>query len=486
MNNEKILDKSKFTLVQQDKVIYDEKIETEPIGYFKDAWIRFRKNKVSVLAFIILMIIFFFTLFGPYLNSYSFNDKDVRIATLPPRIPGIEKLGIFDGTKVYKDYTMTRYTQIPEDIVISTSNVHTKPRCDGNPYGDVCYKNGVEIPWTYTTFMDIKVDDYKYRNWINSHDEKKYLTLSQSQFEEVDPSIIIGTPEEISAKMVRYVALDENGVEKEYIVSLETFSSIDPDTVISEEHYTRTMYKLYVDYWQYMGYEEGEMPYFWFGTDQEGRDLFTSIWIGTRTSFIVSFTVATINIMIGIVLGAICGYYGGKVDLYLQRIFEIVSEIPLLAVLTILILRFGSTMWVVVLAFTLTGWVGTSRMVRAQFYRYKNREYVLAARSLGASDVRIMARHIFPNALGMIITSTVLQIPFIIFTESNFSFLSIINYGTTTSLGRIISYGQEVMNTSVHILLFPGIIISLLMLSFNMFGNGLRDAFNPSLRGVEE
>lgn len=483
-NENNLLDKSKFTLVQHDKVIYDEKIETEPIGYFKDAWIRFRKNKVSVVAFVILMIIFFFTIFGPYFNRYSFEQKDIRIATLPPRMPGLEKLGIFDGTKVYKDYTSTRYAQIPSDIIVSTSNFYSTKKCDGNPDGDICYRNGVEVEWSYMNFMDIKVDDYKYRNWINSHE--KPITLSQKQYEAIDPNIIIGTPEELIGDMVKYVALDENGVEKEYRVTLETFQSIDPEIVISEEHYTRTMYKLFVDYWQYMGYEEGEMPSFWFGTDQEGRDLFTAIWIGTRTSFIVSFTVAIINIIIGVVLGAISGYYGGKLDLYLQRIFEIIAEIPFLAVLTILILRFGSTMWVVILAFTMTGWIGTSRMVRAQFYRYKNREYVLAARSLGASDIRIMARHIFPNAVGMIITATVLQIPFVIFTESNFSFLSIINYGSTTSLGRIISYGQQVMNTSFHILLFPGIIISLLMLSFNMFGNGLRDAFNPSLRGVEE
>jgi oligopeptide transport system permease protein len=151
-----------------------------------------------------------------------------------------------------------------------------------------------------------------------------------------------------------------------------------------------------------------------------------------------------------------------------------------------LLLRFGNELWVVILAFTLTGWLGIAGLTRSQFYRYKNREYVLAARTLGAGDARIMARHIFPSAVGTIITSVVLYIPGVIFTESTFSFLGIINYADVISVGRLLSNGQNVMKQSFYQLLFPAIFISMLMLSFNLFGNGLRDAFNPSLRGVEE
>jgi oligopeptide transport system permease protein len=141
-----------------------------------------------------------------------------------------------------------------------------------------------------------------------------------------------------------------------------------------------------------------------------------------------------------------------------------------------------------IFAFVLTGWIGPAYRVRTQFYRFKNEEYVLAARTLGASDVRIMWKHIFPNTLGTIITASVLTIPGTIFTESMLSYLKIINLnsGDITSLGTILSTGQQYMTTYPHIIVPPAVVISLLMISFNLFGNGLRDAFNPSLRGVEE
>jgi oligopeptide transport system permease protein len=201
---------------------------------------------------------------------------------------------------------------------------------------------------------------------------------------------------------------------------------------------------------------------------------------------LISFSVAAINIVIGVVLGSISGYYGGTVDLVMERVSEILAGLPFLAILTLLLLRFGNSPFVVVLAFTMTGWLGISALTRSQFYRYKNREYVLAARTLGAGDRRIMYRHIFPSAVGTIITRVILYIPGVIFTESTFSFLGIINYGDIISVGRLMSNGQLVMKSSFYQLLFPAIFISLLMLSFNLFGNGLRDAFNPSLRGVEE
>ena len=123
-----------------------------------------------------------------------------------------------------------------------------------------------------------------------------------------------------------------------------------------------------------------------------------------------------------------------------------------------------------------------------QFYRYKNQEYVLAARTLGANDFRIMFKHIFPNAIGTLITGSVLVIPSVIFSEGNLTYLGIVNLdsSTMTSVGSMLSKGQPFLTTHPHIILFPAIFISLLMISFNLFGNGLRDAFNPSLRGTED
>ena len=125
--------------------------------------------------------------------------------------------------------------------------------------------------------------------------------------------------------------------------------------------------------------------------------------------------------------------------------------------------------------------------VRMQFYRFKNQEYVLAARTLGASDFRIMFKHIFPNSMGTIITGSILVIPGVIFSETSLSYLGIINLNSAsmTSIGAMLSEGQKCMTSAPHVVLFPAIFIALLMISFNLFGNGLRDAFNPSTRGVD-
>ena len=139
-------------------------------------------------------------------------------------------------------------------------------------------------------------------------------------------------------------------------------------------------------------------------------------------------------------------------------------------------------------AFISTGWVNEAASVRMQFYRFKGQEYVLAARPLGAKDRRLIFKHIFPNALGTIITGSVLSIPGVIFTESMLSYLHIINLETSalTSIGTMLSNGQGYLSTFPHIILFPALFISILEISFNLFGNGLRDAFNPSLRGADE
>ena len=135
-------------------------------------------------------------------------------------------------------------------------------------------------------------------------------------------------------------------------------------------------------------------------------------------------------------------------------------------------------------AMCLTGWMGTAARTRTQFYRFKGREYILASRTLGAGDGRLIFRHILPNAMGTIITSSVLMIPSVIFSEASLSYLGLIS-SSTNSFGIILSSNQSYLNSYPSLIVFPAIIISLIMISFNLFGNGLRDAFNPSLKGSE-
>ena len=257
-------------------------------------------------------------------------------------------------------------------------------------------------------------------------------------------------------------------------------------------------FEVRINYYEYYRYYHSQIlkdritePYFIFGSTKTGQDIFTCLASGARFSFILAIVVASVNLVVGAIYGAIEGYYGGKVDMIMERIVEILSAVPFMIVITLLKYRLADKapqVLILFIAFFLTGWIGMSGVVRMQFYRFKNQEYVLAARTLGAKDTRIMFKHIFPNALGTIVTSTVLVIPGMIFSETSLSYLGIINLnsGNMTSVGTLLADAQGYIDTYPHMILYPAIFISLLMLSFNLFGNGLRDAFNPSLRGTED
>lgn len=449
MNNLNI-DKNKLVLINEDDVIItDVAFETKEIGYYQDAWNRFKKNKVSVVAFVIICIIFFFVLFGPYMKIYTppANPADgSKIGFLTPRIPVVEKLGIFDGTKTVKKgkvFLITLYnSEFGKDIILSGM---PEELVDDDITNDEAYANVTELT--------VKIDTYKYTNYINSFldegnsDSSVKKLFSKEQFED---------------------ALSKNLI-------IDVLS-------VSEDGNT---YTVKVDFFKFALGQSAEDTYFWFGTDQDGRDLFTVLWKGARISLLMALSVVVINSIVGITIGSIAGYYGGTFDLLFDRFVEILGGIPFMAVLTLLIIRYGSALWVIVMAFTVTGWIGSYAMARMQFYRFKNREYILAARTLGAKDSRIMFKHIFPNAIGYMVTSFALAIPSFVFVEASYAYLGIINYSNATSVGMLLEKGQAVMQNHPHMLLFPSFYIAILMITFNLFGNGLRDAFNPSLRGTE-
>ncbi len=235
--------------------------------------------------------------------------------------------------------------------------------------------------------------------------------------------------------------------------------------------------------YKYYGYDS--MPKFIMGTDKAGRDMFKYVFEGLRTSLIMGVITAAVCFTFGLIWGAISGYFGGNVDLAMERFTDILSGMPWIVVMTLCIVHLGQTFGVFVLALCLTGWIGTSATTRTQFYRFKGREYVLASRTLGASDLRIIFKHILPNAMGTIITGAVLMVPSVIFSEASISYLGLGLKGLS-SLGVILSDNQAELLNNPYLLLFPSVIIALLMICFNLFGNGLRDAINPSLKGEGE
>nr|WP_307989697.1 ABC transporter permease [uncultured Niameybacter sp.] len=254
-------------------------------------------------------------------------------------------------------------------------------------------------------------------------------------------------------------------------------------------------YEVYLDYAAYLGYKD--LPYFWFGTSAAGRDLFSLVWVGLRTSLYIGLVATFINVSIGIIFGAIAGYYGGMTDLLMQRFAELMGRIPWLVVLSIMVVLFEPGINTLILTLIISGWVETQSVTRMQFYRYKGREYVLASRTMGAKDSRLIFRHILPNGIGTIITSSILSIPAAIFLEASLSYLGYgIGHGQSfnilgftfsgVSIGVLLSDARAFLVNYPYLTIFPATIVSLLMITFNMFGNALRDAFNPSLRGVEE
>ena len=225
-------------------------------------------------------------------------------------------------------------------------------------------------------------------------------------------------------------------------------------------------------------------PIFLLGTDKYGYDMLKRVFTGLLTSLGLGILIFAICFSFGLVYGAICGYFGGNIDIALQRFCDLLSGVPWIVIMTICILNLGSNFGTFILAMCMTGWIGTASLTRTQFYRFRDREYTLASRTLGASNFRLIFKHILPNAMGTIITSAVLMIPSVIFTEATISYLGL-GFKDMQSLGIILSDNQTYLNTYAYLILFPSVIMALIMISFNLFGNGLRDAFNPSLKGSD-
>lgn len=238
--------------------------------------------------------------------------------------------------------------------------------------------------------------------------------------------------------------------------------------------------------WNYkkLGYKE--MPKFILGSDSSGFDLFKRAFTGMRTSLFLGVLVAAVCFAFGIVWGSISGYFGGNVDLFMERFTDILGGVPYIVVITLCILHLGSGFGTFFLALTITDWIGTAHTTRTQFYRFRDREYVYASRTLGASNIRLIFRHILPNALGTIITSSVMMIPSVIRAEASLAFIGLrMTSSNMHSFGVMMSTNQSYLGIYPNLVIFPAVLMALMMISFNLFGNGLRDAFNPSLKGSD-
>lgn len=221
----------------------------------------------------------------------------------------------------------------------------------------------------------------------------------------------------------------------------------------------------------------------WFGTDTLGRDVFVRVLYGARYSLIIGFAASFLNLIIGIIYGGISGFAGGWVDMIMMRIVDIIDSIPMTIYVILLLVIFEKGGLInIIIALAISYWIGMARIVRSEILQLKQQEFILAARTLGASSTRILFKHLIPNCIGSIIVTLTLQIPSAIFTEA---FLSFIGLGLTppkASLGTLANEALTTLSLYPYQILFPTLAICLTILSFNMLGDGLRDALDPKVK----
>ncbi|WP_213422785.1 oligopeptide ABC transporter permease [Bhargavaea massiliensis] len=323
--------------IAKDHTVKPLKKKVEYSSFWKDSWIRFKKNKGALAGLILILILMFLAIFGPMMNNHGFDRQNLEHANLPPKVPVLEN-----------------------------------------------------ISWLGMDGVDVRgVDQYE---------------------------------------------------------------------------------------------TKGVGDYYWFGTDELGRDIWTRIWEGTRISLYIAFLAAALDLVIGVAYGSISAYYGGRVDNVMQRIIEVLMGIPSLIVIILLILVLQPGIISITLAMVITGWVNMARIVRGQVLKLKSQEFVLASRTLGASDGRLMGGHLIPNTLGPIIITTMFTIPNAIFTEAFLSFIGLGLQPPIASLGTLVNDGFKMMKIYPHLLMYSSVIISLIMISFNLLGDGLRDSLDPKMR----
>ncbi len=507
--------KEKFEFAKRSDTTHDLKLDTKPVSYMQDAFNRFKKNKGSVFAAWIIIILVVYAILAPIFSQYTVSYADTYFRYCLPKNEIVTSWGwdFWDGCSV-KELSKETFTLY---------------KAMGDETGHNAVKNQ-----EYTTVKADKQTLYRFRLDTYHSTGCIYLNLTADQYaalqayqDEYEVQVMYPTvakkdrPEAVqNQNNANYyykttgatktsTVYDENGeiipVYKTRVEGTPAGDSYTSKMRIAEpEGYdyeyaivNSTGFEVRVNYYEYYIYNHTQIlkdgvktPSFFFGTTSYGQDIWTCLASGARFSFILAIAVASVNLFVGAIYGSIEGYYGGVLDLMMERFSDILSAVPTMIVITLLKLHMGQTSQVIILfiTFFMTGWIGMASKTRMQFYRFKNQEYVLAARTLGAKDSRLIFKHIFPNALGTLITSCVLVIPSMIFSETSLSYLGIINLstGSMTSVGTLLAAGQPYLATYPHIIAFPSVYLALLMLSFNLFGNGLRDAFNPSLRGTED
>ncbi|MGD9964111.1 MAG: ABC transporter permease [Candidatus Izemoplasmatales bacterium] len=415
------MDKNKFKFLEQDQKL-DKEQTRKSLTYWQDVWRRLKKNHLAIVGLVCVIFIILFATVGPLINPRNYKSQALDYKNIPPQLT-VYKLG--DDTYVY-------LSEMLELILVS---------------------------------------------------EDGYL-IQKFDIAEAD--------KDLENKTRTYRLYDENDVEIDSVFVDFSYQT-DPIKKLEGIRYSFT----------YDGIEY-KQPFdkIWnksyiLGTDINGRDMLARLMYGTGISLIIAFVAAIINFFIGVIYGSISGFFGKNTDIIMMRIVDIINSIPLLlyVILLMVVLKdswfeinvldklFGSGgLGTIIVTLISVYWVGMARLVRAQVLSLKEQEYVLAAKTMGVSNFKIIQKHLIPNALGPIIVTMAMMIPTAVFTEAFLSFIGLGISAPRASLGSLANDGAKYMQTYPYQLVIPSIAIAFMMLAFNFLGDGLRDALDPRLR----
>jgi ABC-type dipeptide/oligopeptide/nickel transport systems, permease components len=423
-------------------------------------------------------------LFDNYVNTYKTYDFDISAVLKAKGVTGHIASAVY-GFNIYPSYTAKQQILI-KSVTTTSSNADE----EANVFSLVSFSDANAQVAMVKTDDETKVDNIGY--WgCNGF---KYLfkaSITYCHFTYDTYEAIYGNRDMTLASDIIKQYVKAGYITYDFKVGTSSFKILDADKCPINEVYSQTTnsgvittYSLdcSVSYYKYLGFSK--IPTYLFGTDSLGKDLLKLMFSGLRTSLLLGLITSAINIIIGVIWGSISGYFGGWTDLLMERFTDILGRIPWIVIMTLCILYLGQNFGTFALALCLTGWMGAAGTTRAQFYRFKGREYVLASRTLGATDTRLIFRHILPNSLGTLVTSSVFMIPGVIYTEATLSYLNLGLQGMD-SFGIILSENQQYISSNSYLIFIPSLVMAFMMISFNLFGNGLRDAFNPSLKGSE-
>lgn len=475
-----------FAFVRRSAEDAEPRFHTKPAGYMHDVLYRFATNRGSVICFFIIVALFLYAFIGPLISPYKISDRDGYYAYVSPRHALFEGAGWWDGGHKMElnQQTYQYYRNIP-GAIIRDYGVHERLVANRRQqWHSVRIDTYAKVGWVKMLLSEREYEAAK--AWESGEHRLFWPVIDQKKVR--NPAY--------QNDMNAWFATDERGIAQLDAAgnAMDIFVRDDasPD---GYAYYTLrmngTQYEVRVLYREWYYYTHGAYPCFWFGADASGCDIFTRLAHGARLSLCLSLIVSAINLCLGTVIGALEGYYGGLFDLLFERVKDIIYEVPTQVTMTLFQLYLAQKLGPLValfFAFVFYGWISMSSVVRAQFYRFKGQDYVNASRTLGAKDSRLIFRHILPNAIGFIITVSVLSIPGVIFSEASLSYLGIVDLDSPTmaSVGTMLNAAKDALSSYPHAVFFPALFISILLVCFNEFGNGLRDAFNPTLRGVTD